>query len=366
MSTTLRRGLIPALTLILGTSAVSSVHAQDEAAGRVLFDDAMSLLNKGQLAEACPKFEESLRQTYNINAQYYLADCWERQGKTASAWTTFLSVSSKAREAGDEKRDRMARKRADVLEKRLVRLRVTVANAADDLEVRRDGSLVGRPMWGISVPVDPGTFEFTATASGYAPFTTTVVATVPGKIVDVAIPELARRAVSATTSISTVRTPPPEPVVKSHAASHNSTVSPHGRVAATRSSETLVKVPLDTTQASDGSSWRSAGWIAGGVGVGTVLAGVVVGLLARNSYSHAKSAFDGCTDAACENNYLGSERSAISHGTLATGLLIGGAALTAVAGVVLILGPGSNRPEAARPSVALRLSPVGVSFEGRL
>ena len=102
-------GTLPiSLTLcLLGVTAASRANAQEEAAGRVLFEEAVALLNEGQLSEACPKLEESLRQIFNINAQYFLADCWEKQGKTASAWTTFLSVASKACEAGDERQDHL-------------------------------------------------------------------------------------------------------------------------------------------------------------------------------------------------------------------------------------------------------------------
>ncbi|MGA7121116.1 MAG: hypothetical protein WBY94_13510, partial [Polyangiaceae bacterium] len=140
----------------------------------MLFNDAMAQVKRGQLNEACPKFEESLRQSYNINAHYFLADCWERQGRTATAWTTFLRVATNARDANDEGREAAARKRAESLEPKLVRLRILVTRDVDGLEVRRNGNLVGRPMWTEVVPVDPGDVEFTATAPGFEPFKTTV------------------------------------------------------------------------------------------------------------------------------------------------------------------------------------------------
>lgn len=184
---------VPA-TLLLGIVLwPGRAHADDEAAGRVLFNDAMAQVKRGQLNEACPKFEESLRQSYNINAHYFLADCWERQGRTATAWTTFLRVATNARDANDEGREAAARKRAESLEPKLVRLRILVTRDVDGLEVRRNGNLVGRPMWTEVVPVDPGDVEFTATAPGFEPFKTTVSLSGEGKTVDVRIPSSFRK-----------------------------------------------------------------------------------------------------------------------------------------------------------------------------
>jgi hypothetical protein len=349
--------LIPAAIFLIRMLDSLSAEAQDEAAGRVLFEDAIGLLNKGQLSEACPKFEESLRQFHNINAQYFLADCWEKQGKTASAWTTFLTVASKSREAGDEKRERTARKRADALEKRLVKLRVNVANQVDGMEVRRDGVLVGSPMWSMAVPVDPGTFEFAATAPGYAPFTAAINATAVGRTIDVTIPEL--QAIPAATRSAAARIPTPESIPSKYAMKDDTL--------AKRQNETLTKVPSEAPEKQqEASAWRTVTWVAGGVGVGTIVAGGVLAYLAKHSYNRAKSDFNGCLTADCEDTNLDSERSAISRAKIASGLLIGGAALAVAAGVVLVVTSGSSEPKSPRRSVSLRISPTGLSLEGRL
>jgi hypothetical protein len=350
--------LIPVAVLLVGSLVSPMARAQDEAAGRVLFDDALTLLNRGQISDACPKLEESLRQSYNINAQYFLADCWEKLGKTASAWTTFLTVTSRSREAGDDKRERAARKRADGLERRLVRFKITVTGDIDGLEVRRNGVLVGRPMWGTAVPVDPGSYEFTASAPGYVPFETTVNATSPGRVVEINVPELSRKSVPIA-STPVTRSTPQEPILSRRVARESESLEK-------QQSETLIKRPSDTPAKNDDvSAWRTASWIGGGVGVAAMVTGGVLALLAKRSYDNAKSSLDGCTDADCDGAQIDNEKSAITRANIGGGLLIGGAVLTAAAGAFLIWTSSSSEP-ASQSSVSLRVSPMGLSLEGRL
>jgi hypothetical protein len=355
----LRTLLIP-VAVSLATAMATPAKAQDEAAGRVLFDDAMTLLNRGQISDACPKFEESLRQSYNINAQYFLADCLEKMGKTASAWTTFLTVTSRSREAGDDKRERAARKRADGLERRLVRFKIIVNSEVDGLEVRRNGVLVGRPMWATAVPIDPGSYEFSASAPGYLPYETTVNATSPGRVFEVNIPELSRKSIPVA-SAPAVRSSPSEPVMNRHAARDSELLEK-------RQSETLVKRPSEATGKSDEmGSWHTASWIAGGVGVATMVTGGILAILAKRSYDDAKSAYEICADGECDSRELDREKSAISRANLGGGLLIGGAVLTAAAGAFLIWTSSSSSSESSsQSSVSLRVSPMGLSLEGKL
>ncbi len=352
----LRPLLIPATVSLLATLAAPVAMAQDEAAGRVLFEDAMTLLNRGQISDACPKFEESLRQSYNINAQYFLADCWEKLGKTASAWTTFLTVTSRSREAGDDKRERAARKRADALEKRLIRFKVVVVSEVDGLEVRRNGVLVGRPMWATAVPIDPGTYEFSASAPGFLSYETTVHANAPGRVFEINIPELSRRSVPIA-STPTSRSTPPDPMPgKLKARDDQSNEA--------RPADLLLKTPNEPAKSDQ--SWRTASWVVGGVGVATMLTGGILALMAKRSFDDAKSAYDVCATAECDSLELDNEKKAISRANLGGGLLIGGAVLTAAAGTYLIWSYTSSSEPSQSSSVSLRVSPMGLWLEGKL
>ena len=59
-----------------------------------LFREAGALVDAGQPERACPKYEESLRLYDSVNTRYFLADCYERTGKMASAWAHFLEVAA--------------------------------------------------------------------------------------------------------------------------------------------------------------------------------------------------------------------------------------------------------------------------------
>jgi hypothetical protein len=165
--------------------------ADNAAAARALFSEARALVAAGKHADACPKFEESLRLSRGIGTQFNLADCLERTGRTASAWGHFLEAAASARAAGQTERETVARERASALEPKLARLVVQVDAPVTGLEVRRDGVVIGTASYGTPTPVDPGKHVVEATAPGRQRWTSEVlVATGPGAVT-VRVPELA-------------------------------------------------------------------------------------------------------------------------------------------------------------------------------
>jgi hypothetical protein len=97
----------------------------------------------------------------------WLGDCYERQGKTASAWAVFREADAFAR-ARQDPRERIAEDRATKLDGRLCKLVVVVAaQAPKGLVVTRDGIAIGEASLGTEVPVDPGTHSVKASASGF-------------------------------------------------------------------------------------------------------------------------------------------------------------------------------------------------------
>src|SRR5438105_15351955 len=75
--------------------------ASAQAEGRVLFDEGARLLNEGKLDEACPKLEASLRRYAGLGTRGKLAECYEKSGRTASAWAMYEQVAALATKAGD-------------------------------------------------------------------------------------------------------------------------------------------------------------------------------------------------------------------------------------------------------------------------
>ena len=131
-----------------------------------LFDEGRRLVTAGRFAEGCEKFATSERLDHAVGTLLNLADCYERAGRLASAWTTYRLAAASASEAAQPERENVAREREAELAARLPRMRLRVPPPArtPGLEVRLDGVRVEPAAWDVSVPVDAGPHTLAATA----------------------------------------------------------------------------------------------------------------------------------------------------------------------------------------------------------
>lgn len=307
----------------------------DKAAAVELFDSADKLISEGKYADACPKFAESQKLDPQLGTLLHLADCLEKNGQTTSAWATWRDGAELAQKRGDE-RAKVAAERARALEPKVARIRLELQTPdLPGLEVRRDGVLVGRPLWG-GAPVDPGSHEIQVVAPGKKPWAQRVDV-VSGESKSIAIPALADEAGSA---------PPPEPA-------HGASDAPSGAAAA----------PVD--RGNSGAGQRTLGLVLGGVGV----MGLGVGTYFTLKRSQLLSDRDdvcpstvNCTRADLdENDRL--TKDARSATTLSyVGFGLGGALLAS--GVVLYLTaphePRRSASWAVTPMIDSRSSALGV------
>ncbi len=172
-----RARLAPLASLLAcGVALGGAAPARAQSAeAEVLFRDGRKLIKAGKLAEGCDKIEASERLESSVGALLNLGDCREKLGELASAWAAFRKAEARAKHAGaDEKRRAEARRRAALIEPRLLYLVLQVERPADGLVVRRDGAPVDAELWNTAVPVDPGTYEITAEATGRRPWRTVV------------------------------------------------------------------------------------------------------------------------------------------------------------------------------------------------
>ncbi|WP_437719048.1 hypothetical protein WMF45_23120 [Sorangium sp. So ce448] len=152
-----------------------AARAEDKAGAVALFREAGALVDAGQAPRACPKYEESLRLYDSVNTRYFLADCYERIGKMASAWAHFLEVAARVHASGDRVKEAKARERAAAVQPKVSRLSVVVeAASTPGLEVKRDGTPVGPGQWGVPMPVDAGIHVVQASAPGKRAWTAQV------------------------------------------------------------------------------------------------------------------------------------------------------------------------------------------------
>jgi hypothetical protein len=145
--------------LLVMTVSKSAWADEDAARAEALFESGKAALAAGRVEAACADLGESLRLQKGVGVALWTADCYERQGKLASAWSTFEQAITLAHARGDA-RETLAAERARKLEGRLFRVVVTTEdpNAA----VERDGA----PMTeiGVPIPLDPGRHRFVATS----------------------------------------------------------------------------------------------------------------------------------------------------------------------------------------------------------
>jgi serine/threonine-protein kinase len=182
--------LLLALTLQAFAVDVGAQEANDKAAADMLFEQARTLISAGKFAEACPKLEESLRLDSGIGTMLYLAECWEKTGKTASAWAQFREAESSAAKLGDP-RSKVAHDRAERLAPLLSDLNIRVTSPpTPGLVVTRDGHAVGQVLWGNPTPIDPGSHAIKASATGYQTWETTILVGARSDHAKVTVPAL--------------------------------------------------------------------------------------------------------------------------------------------------------------------------------
>jgi hypothetical protein len=292
------RWILVGLALV-GPLAASSAWADpsgsDKAAAEGLFSEGRRLMDAGQFAQACPKFEASQRLDPGVGTMLNLAECYEKTGRTASAWAEFREVVSAARAADSKEREELARQRAQALEGKLSRLTIAVspeAKATLGLEVRRDGALVDPAELGSAIPVDPGKHVIEAVAPGKQKWFNSLELAADGETVTVTIPVLVDGPSSGAVPVAQ--------------ASADSNVPPQ-----------------------HSSSQRTAGLIVGGFGVAGLAMGTIFGVKASSNWSDAKGA---CTDYpyGCAPGTEDKVADAKSAGTLSTvGFIVGGVGLAA-------------------------------------
>lgn len=299
-----------------------------KAAAEALFDDGRKLMSSGQYADACAKFEASQALDPGVGTSLNLADCYEKLGRSASAWAQFRETLSAARKAGSADRERIARQRIEALEPKLSYLTV-ITWKGQEVEVTRDGTLLEPAVLSTPIPVDPGEHTISASASGKRAWSTKVTVGDNADRVSVSVPILADDS----------------PALASAASSASDDLATSG------------SPPSDKPRSeADGSIQRSMGIVAAAVGVAGVATGAVFGIKAASTWNDAKSS---CKPTCDEKAHTLSQEASQS-GTISTVAFIAGGAAV-VAGAVLWFTAPSKRPD---QRLALAVSPFGVDLNG--
>ncbi len=186
----LSAGLLAALLFTVSGAQAQTAESKTDA--QAAFDLGKKLMIEAKYAEACPKFADSLRLDPGVGTMLFLADCYEKVGRNASAWAEFREAQALSARQSDG-REVIARERADALEPRLSRLIIVVPQeqaSLAELKVMRDGTEVGQALWGAAVPVDPGPHQISATAAKKKEWSTKLVITNNAPTLSISVPSL--------------------------------------------------------------------------------------------------------------------------------------------------------------------------------
>ena len=324
------------LSVLTEATALAQTSA-DKAAAEALFQAGRDLMNAGKYDEACPKFEASQRLDAGLGTLLFLADCYEKAGKLASAWATFREAESIASGRGDQARGQTARTRYAALEPRLSKLSIKVADGNDAaIAVKRDGEPIPKESWGVALPTDAGDHVIEASAPAKKSWSKTVNVAGEGANIAVEVPLLE--------AAPAVTTAPPPPVPAPKAAT-----------------EPVAPPP----SSHDGNTQRILSYVAGGIGVvglglGTYFS-VHAGSKKDDSVSHCRKDQPNL----CDQTGVDLRNQALSSADLATAFMIGGGVFLA-SGVVLFLTAPSSRSEGAVAHSSLRLTAAATPAGGHV
>lgn len=136
----------------------SRAQAQNPAAAEALFEQARAAMAAGSYEIACARFRDSDKLDPAVGTRFNLADCEERRGRLATAWSLFRGVFSEL--AIEDDRRPIAEQRAKQLEARLPKVTLLrLPETPSDIRVRVDGVELGEGSFGVPLPMDPGSHE---------------------------------------------------------------------------------------------------------------------------------------------------------------------------------------------------------------
>lgn len=276
-----------------------------------MFDEGMALYSQGKFAEACPKFEASLKAYPGLGTRGKLAECYEKLGRYASAWTTYRKVADLAAHNGELAREKVARDRAKALEPKLSHLTVVLPpeNDLHGLVVKENGNVLERATLGHDQPKDPGIYALEVVAPDHKLYTTHIVLG-EGQSARFQVPplEATRIAEAPPPSLPTPAAPP--------------TSSP----------------PWSGPTESSQHAWqRPAGFTTVGVGAVAIVVGAALGLSAKSKYNNAFNGGDCSHDTNLCNADGQSAVTSARHTATASTIFVAAGGVLAATGLVLVL-----------------------------
>ncbi len=285
-----------------------SSDATRRLAAEALYGEARELAAAGDERAACSKFIESQRLDPAPGTLMAIAQCHEREGKTATAWLEYRDVATVSRRDRRVERLRLAEAGLLRLEPKLRHVSIRLSAEAKQiagLAVEWDGVKLEAASFDARIPVDPGPHVVAVAAPGRSTSSTTLQVADSDVLFDVLPP---KELPAATPAKSLVPSRAPKPPI-------------------------APPITLAAVSADDRSIGRPIGVVSLAVGAGAVVTGGVFGVLAASSWAQVKDLCDParCLDASARAPYDDARSySTVSTLAITTGLVLVGLGLVLV------------------------------------
>ncbi len=196
----MRNILVVAAMQVLSSEAFAD-ETNSQAAD--LYDAGRALMERGEIAAACAKFDSSLALDPTLDTRVALAACRERNRQFATALGVVmraLDASASSQDATDLALRNDLKAQAELLRPRISKLTIAIAPGAQvpGLEIRRGGTIVTTGEWNTPLSIDGGTYEIVVRAPGHRQWTGSVVVKDERDTQTFTIPALEREAVEPT------------------------------------------------------------------------------------------------------------------------------------------------------------------------
>jgi hypothetical protein len=327
------------VALFVAMTATATASAQNPSADAA-FKRGRALMKAGKYREACEALEESQRLDPQLTTLFELGGCHEKIGKIATAWNDFREIATRDT---DKRRRKKATEMVARLAPRVSKLLVQVDHDLPGLVVTMSSRDITEQV-GVDIPVDPGSYAITATATGFKDVSREVKVGADGKVVTL---QLTLEPIGGTSEKPPDK--PPEPDIKP---------PPEGHV----DNHVDPPPPIDQPKPPPTSRRKTYAVISVGVGVAAAGGMIYYGIRARSDRDAANSL---CPGLSCDEHdpNLGKAQdiihSARSEGTISNVLGVTSAVFIAAGAYLWFTAPDVTVTPTASASSA------GVSVSGR-
>ena len=281
----------------------TEVRAADDVNAEVAFDAGLRALADGDVDRACPLFARAVELSPKrpIGGLMKLGECYERSGKTASAWSAYREAFGLSQNAEDARRalaEEGVKRLEEVLQRVTLELDPALV-AREGLVIKLGDRVLPNELLGLPIPVDPGATTLRIELPGVKPRLLAITLPPPGGTVEIKVTTWTEEPLNA------------GPVEE-------------------------LAPPTSESSRFGGLGWAGVGVGGGGAALLAVSLGMV--LAADNAYEDALAdERHECEAGVCNEAGKSAVGDARATGDAATGVFVAGAVLTGVGLTMLII-----------------------------